>query len=80
IFAERLKISDGLKATGSVSDLFEEVTLLDLARKYGREQTAVSVSLIASSYLMCYELFLIYTGANSPNDNYFEIIKVILGF
>ena len=79
LFAERLKISDGLKATGSAADLFEEVTLFDLARKYGREQTAVSVSLIAASYLICYELFLVYTGANSPNDNYFEMIKIILG-
>ncbi len=78
LFAERLKISDGLKATGSASDLFEEVTLFDLARKYGREQTAVSLSLIAASYLICYELFLIYTGANSPNDSYFEIIKMII--
>jgi len=79
LFAERLKISDGLKATRSASDLFEEITLFDLARKYGREQTAVSLSLAAASYLICYELFLVYTAANSPNDSYFEIIKLIIG-
>lgn len=79
LFAERLKVSDGLKATGSVTDLFEEVTIFDLARKYGREQTAVNVALIVSSYLICYELFLVYTGANAFNDNYWEILRLVLG-